>query len=105
MGRPRPAGTMLCMSETSSPDVDWAAVDRALWDAKTRLQEHLQGRGNPLPQYELLSVEGEGHAQQFTVCCRVGNPDVSAQGQGSSRRRAEQAAAGKILRELDADGR
>ena len=43
-------------------------------DAKTQLQEYLQGRSNPLPVYELLSVQGEDHTQQFQVACRLHDP-------------------------------
>ncbi|KGE05256.1 ribonuclease III [Pseudohaliea rubra] len=70
-------------------------------DPKTRLQEHLQGRGLPLPSYELVSVEGSEHAREFEVACRVAAPACEARGSGSSRRRAEQAAARAVLESLD----
>jgi len=84
-----------------------AAVDKGVpdKDAKTRLQEYLQGRGNPLPQYELLAVRGEDHDLQFSVACRLGNPQLVAEGSGSSRRKAEQAAARDALQRLAADDR
>ena len=76
----------------------------ALKDAKTRLQEYLQSRGFPLPRYTVERVEGEQHAQVFWVLCEVQGPKIStsAQGSGSSRRRAEQEAAEKILVEISA---
>jgi ribonuclease-3 len=77
------------------------AVDK---DAKTRLQEYLQGRGNPLPEYELIAVEGDDHDQQFSVACRLSRPQLVVQGSGSSRRKAEQAAARDALQRLAADG-
>jgi len=68
-------------------------------DSKTELQEELQKSGRPLPVYELRSIEGEPHTQQFFVDCIVDNmPDVS--GEGSSRRNAEQDAAAKMLMHL-----
>lgn len=70
-------------------------------DPKTRLQEFLQGRGNPLPTYELVSVEGEDHQQQFEVTCQLRKPALSVQGSGSSRRKAEQAAAAAALERLE----
>lgn len=70
-------------------------------DAKTSLQEYLQGRGLPLPEYELAEVEGEDHCQLFTVECRLAEPTLTVSGSGSSRRRAEQAAAGAALEALD----
>ncbi|HBO14212.1 MAG TPA: ribonuclease III [Halieaceae bacterium] len=70
-------------------------------DPKTRLQEHLQGRGLPLPSYELVSVEGSEHAREFEVACRLEAPTCEARGSGSSRRRAEQAAARAVLETLD----
>lgn len=62
-------------------------------DPKTVLQELLQGRHLPLPQYVLQVTRGEAHAQQFEVECRIPDLDVSASGSGASRRAAEQEAA------------
>jgi ribonuclease III len=83
-----------------------------LKDAKTRLQELLQGRGLPLPEYRLTAVTGEPHEQSFSVCATVRVPagtrglsvpmsrdaqELAAEGAGTSRRRAEQAAATDLL--------
>ena len=73
-------------------------------DAKTRLQEFLQGRGNPLPEYELMAVEGDDHDQQFSVACRLSRPALVARGTGKSRRKAEQAAALDALQRLALHG-
>lgn len=70
-------------------------------DAKTRLQEWLQARQLPLPSYELISESGDDHAKQFRVGCALSNPLLRAEGEGSSRRVAEQQAAAAILRQLD----
>lgn len=65
-------------------------------DSKTRLQEYLQGRRLALPVYVVETTEGEAHNQHFTVSCRIeGHPLVEAS--GSSRRKAEQDAAHKML--------
>ncbi|HVS77596.1 MAG TPA: ribonuclease III [Steroidobacteraceae bacterium] len=72
-----------------------------LKDAKTRLQENLQSRGLSLPRYRVERVEGEAHAQTFHVTCEVPALRLSAQGRGSSRRRAEQEAAERILSDID----
>jgi ribonuclease-3 len=80
--------------------LDGVTPESAAKDAKTSLQEHLQGRGLPLPEYRLADVEGEDHRQQFTVECRLSEPVLSLCGTGSSRRRAEQAAAGAVLEVL-----
>ncbi len=72
-----------------------------LKDAKTRLQEYLQGRELPLPQYELVSVAGPQHEQSFVIRCRLTQPALERDGGGSSRRSAEQAAAEAILAVLD----
>ncbi len=69
-------------------------------DAKTRLQEWLQGRGLPLPNYTVVLVEGESHAQTFHVSCAVPALNSNAQGVGLSRRRAEQSAAQQLLAQL-----
>jgi ribonuclease-3 len=68
-----------------------------LKDAKTRLQEYLQSRSLALPGYAVLAVDGEDHAQTFRVSCEVPGLELSTQGEGSSRRRAEQEAAERML--------
>jgi len=72
-------------------------LDQALKDPKTRLQEFLQARQRPLPEYRLLSTEGEEHARSFTVACVLSDGGDEATGQGSSRRAAEQQAAQRAL--------
>ena len=76
-------------------------IKRAGKDPKTRLQEYLQGRAMPLPNYEVAKVSGEVHAQTFTVECRIEALDLTTQGKGSSRRKAEQAAAEQALAQLE----
>ncbi|NQY04047.1 MAG: ribonuclease III [Halieaceae bacterium] len=70
-------------------------------DAKTRLQELLQGRGQALPEYQLLGVTGEDHAQVFTVSCTVQSQSLVTEGTGSSRRKAEQQAAAEAVERLN----
>ena len=71
-------------------------------DPKTRLQEWLQRRGQPLPQYELLESAGSEHAPQFRVACVLGAPQLQRhEGRGESRRAAEQEAATHALAALD----
>jgi ribonuclease-3 len=69
-------------------------------DAKTRLQEWLQSRGEPLPSYELIATSGADHARVFDVECRSDSRSLRAEGRGNSRRAAEQAAAAAILERL-----
>lgn len=68
-----------------------------LKDPKTRLQERLQGRGLALPTYTVERVSGEPHAQHFAVRCEAAALALAAVGEGSSRRRAEQDAAQRLL--------
>lgn len=77
------------------------AGGRVAKDAKTRLQEWLQGRQKPLPVYELLSESGEEHAKTFHVRCTLGEAGIAAEGQGSSRRAAEQQAAEAVIAQID----
>jgi len=73
----------------------------SLKDAKTRLQEYLQSRHQPLPEYTVKAVSGEAHAQFFRVECVVDDIGLSpGKGQGSSRRQAEQNAAEDLLTRL-----
>jgi len=69
-------------------------------DAKTRLQEWLQGRGFRLPEYTLEEVSGADHEQTFRVSCTVEPLTGVTEGTGSNRRQAEQIAAGRALEEL-----
>lgn len=69
-------------------------------DAKTALQEWLQGRRHPLPTYRIAATRGQAHAQTFEVECMVASLALSAKGQGSSRRAAEQQAAAALLAQL-----
>jgi ribonuclease III len=68
-----------------------------LKDAKTRLQEWLQGRGFRLPAYAVESVSGPDHEKTFVVGCEVAEKNVHTTGRGPSRRRAEQEAAAAML--------
>jgi ribonuclease-3 len=72
----------------------------ALKDPKTRLQEQLQSRGLPLPKYAVEEVAGEPHEQWFVASCDVGALGLREQGEGASRRRAEQEAAARMLATL-----
>ncbi|MFT4614920.1 MAG: ribonuclease-3 [Bacteroidia bacterium] len=69
-------------------------------DAKTRLQEFLQGRGLPLPEYELQGEYGEDHKKEFRVACRIAEPAIVHTGTGTSRRKAEQDAAAAVLQAI-----
>ena len=71
-----------------------------LKDAKTRLQEHLQANGRPLPVYSVKRTTGEPHAQIFLVSCTVQHASLETEGEGPSRRRAEQVAAQAALAAL-----
>lgn len=73
-------------------------------DAKTRLQEWLQGRQKPLPVYALLEESGEEHARTFRVSCTLAEPAMVTDGTGSSRRAAEQVAAEAALARLSPPG-
>ena len=66
-------------------------------DAKTELQELLQARKLPLPQYELTTTRGDAHAQEFEVTCAIPALGVRISGCGNSRRNAEQAAARRAI--------
>ena len=66
-------------------------------DPKTRLQEYLQQYKKSLPEYEVIEITGKDHKQNFTVRCSVEGLSQSVTAQGSSRRKAEQAAAEQAL--------
>lgn len=86
------------------PMIDALQPNKVGKDPKTQLQEWLQGRQKPLPQYTLLAESGEDHAKLFTVRCSVADPPASAEGEAGSRRAAEQLAAEAVLALLEGRG-
>lgn len=74
-----------------------------LKDPKTRLQERLQGNSEPIPVYEVIDISGQAHLQTFTAECRIESRGIVVSGQGTSRRKAEQAAASSALEQLTVD--
>lgn len=75
-------------------------VTDTMKDPKTQLQEYLQGQQKELPGYELSQTSGKSHEPVFTVSCRLDDLKLSSLGKGSSRKKAEQQAARKILDKL-----
>jgi len=69
-------------------------------DSKSVLQELLQGKKIPLADYNIVSIEGEAHCQHFRVSCSIPKLGLSIEGEGSSRKIAEQSAAEEILKKL-----
>ncbi|GAA0857027.1 ribonuclease III [Aliiglaciecola litoralis] len=69
-------------------------------DNKTQLQEFLQGRQMPLPDYTVAEIKGKDHDQLFVVTCQVEGLEENVVGEGSSRRKAEQNAAKIALEKL-----
>ena len=69
-------------------------------DSKSILQELLQARKIPLPDYEVVSIEGEAHCQYFKVNCVIPKLEISIEGEGSSRKIAGQGAAEEMLKKL-----
>ena len=74
-------------------------------DPKTRLQELLQAQRKDLPRYTVVDVGGEAHEQTFFVRCALSDPPLQTVGQGSSRRKAEQAAAREMLQQFKASAK
>ena len=75
------------------PAIDVADPRTAGKDAKTLLQELLQARRMPVPQYSVIATTGEAHQQCFRVECAIPELNIRTEGEGTSRRSAEQAAA------------
>ena len=69
-------------------------------DAKTRLQEYLQAQKLALPDYRVVNIAGESHAQVFTVECHVSLLKRPTSATASSRRDAEKLAAADAIRLL-----
>lgn len=69
-------------------------------DAKSRLQEWLQGRSLALPDYQTIEVAGPGHAQRFKIRCFIETVEGNFVGEGPNRRKAEQLAATEALKAI-----
>jgi ribonuclease-3 len=89
--------TILDIYQDQLASVDPMAIQK---DPKTRLQEFVQKRFQSTPEYEVLEVHGEAHAQTFQVRCVVPGFDETFSGKGRSRRAAEQDAARQALAHL-----
>ena len=66
-------------------------------DAKSLLQEFLQSKKIALPKYDISSIEGEAHSQSFIIQCHIPALGISVEGDGDSRKIAEQVAAKNAL--------
>jgi ribonuclease-3 len=73
------------------------SLEKAVKDSKTRLQEWLQSRKLDLPDYQVVKEEGQDHNKVYWVQCQVKSHSLSTEGNGSSRRKAEQQAAEKMM--------
>ena len=75
------------------------ATEAESWskDAKTELQEWLQARRVAVPAYRIVATRGQAHAQTFEVECAVAALGMAQNGEGRSRRSAEQEAARRLL--------
>ena len=71
-----------------------------LRDPKTQLQEWLQARRMSLPVYDLAEVSGKGHKQRFVVTCTIVETSSVTDGESTTRRKAEQEAARKMVERL-----
>ncbi len=85
--------------------IDSTEADSWAKDAKTELQEWLQGRKLAVPAYRIVATRGQAHAQTFEVECAVATLGLAELGEGRSRRVAEQEAARRMLIKLKASDR
>ena len=93
------ARTVIC--KCLGPALQSADAAAPAKDAKTRLQEYLQGKRRKLPAYRVASTSGAAHKQVFEVECVVDDLGLAASGRGRSRRAAEQRAAENLLKLLE----
>ncbi|MGC8806774.1 MAG: ribonuclease III [Thiomonas sp.] len=92
------------MRRLFAPLLEALDADVVRKDAKTQLQEFLQGQRLPLPAYTVLDVRGAAHQQQFRVECAVPALGLKVEGEGDSRRRAEQEAAARMIARMARGG-
>lgn len=89
-----------CVRNWCAPLLDELRIEAVTKDPKTQLQEFLQGRGLPLPRYDVLETTGKAHAQKFRVSCTADGLPGVIEAWGDSRRVAEQIAAAAALQQL-----
>jgi len=73
-------------------------------DYKSALQEVLQGRSEPVPEYAIVEEIGPPHRRRFRVTCRIQGRTVS-EGEGYSKKEAQQQAARRALEAFEGDAR
>lgn len=84
------------------PYLEQMDVQKLGKDAKTLLQEYLQGKHMQLPGYNVIAMQGEAHAQSFEVECIIPSLKFATRGSGTTRRNAEQQAAQAAYQRLTA---
>ena len=89
--------TKTIILKTYGPRLANLSIQNIQKDAKTLLQEWLQGKQYQLPKYQLIAVKGKDHNATFKIECRLQELQLSGFGEGSNKRKAEQAAAQSIL--------
>jgi ribonuclease-3 len=72
-------------------------------DHKSALQERLQARSDPVPEYVVVEEQGPGHRKRFRIQCLI-RGEVVSEGEGYSKKEAQQDAARKALETLNANG-
>lgn len=93
----------VCILSWFSSRLDALSLDQKVKDPKSRLQELLQSRHLPLPDYHVVEVSGAEHQQQFVMGCRIEKQGLETKGNGSNRKKAEQQAAEQMLKLLEPD--
>ncbi len=88
---------VLKLYEEKLINIDPKTIDK---DAKSQLQEYLQGKKVDLPDYKVISIDGEAHAQNFKIECIIEKLNITSFGEGTSRRIAEQQAAQLALEKI-----
>ncbi|PIQ42690.1 MAG: ribonuclease III [Gammaproteobacteria bacterium CG11_big_fil_rev_8_21_14_0_20_46_22] len=86
-----------CILTWYAATLETLSLDDLKKDPKSQLQEWLQARRLPLPDYRLVETRGKDHEQEFIVECSVITLQEPLLGTGSTRRKAEQYAAQQVL--------
>ena len=86
-----------CVLRWFKPLLESAEKIRPTKDPKTTLQEFLQQRGQPLPEYNVIEAGGEPHRRLYTVSCKIDSLDQEYIATATSRRKAEQLVAEQFI--------
>lgn len=92
------------VNRTLIPKIDHIVEHHLFIDPKTQAQEIIQARYKTTPTYVIVKEEGPDHDKKFTVALLI-NKKEKAQGQGTSKQKAEESAALAAIEKIEKEAK